>query len=303
MNLIDFLNEGDYMDMKEVTAFATIIKEGTFTKAANKLNYAQSTITNQIQRLETELGVKLFERDWGAKLTPQGETFAEHVDNLLQHWDYVIDEMALLGSEEKGIINIGIHENFANIIPVIFKRFKLVRPHFKCNFVVATTELFSNMLLENKIDFALCGKLMLKETFTFEKIYNEEICFITSKKHPLVGKERQIDELYDFPIVTGGRNCITSHRLKEEFDDFYSEAIIHSTTMVSLIPIMVEETDAIGVVTKSIQIDNSVCYLDVEMKNPVIEIGVLSNQEFVYLTATKKILIDLIKTCLPVTVS
>lgn len=40
------------MDLKELMAFKTILQEGTFSRAAEKLNYAQSTITNQIQRLE-----------------------------------------------------------------------------------------------------------------------------------------------------------------------------------------------------------------------------------------------------------
>lgn len=50
------------MELKYLQTFETIIEEGSFTKAAEKLNYTQSTITFQVGQLEQELSVKLFER-------------------------------------------------------------------------------------------------------------------------------------------------------------------------------------------------------------------------------------------------
>lgn len=50
------------MELKYLQTFQTIIEEGSFTKAAEKLNYTQSTITFQMGQLEQELSAKLFER-------------------------------------------------------------------------------------------------------------------------------------------------------------------------------------------------------------------------------------------------
>ncbi|WP_330377508.1 LysR family transcriptional regulator [Cellulosilyticum ruminicola] len=50
------------MDLKQLTTFLTISKLQSFTKAAEELSYAQSSVTTQIKLLEDELGVKLFER-------------------------------------------------------------------------------------------------------------------------------------------------------------------------------------------------------------------------------------------------
>ena len=50
------------MDLKELKSFQAILKEGSFSKAAQKLNYAQSTVTTQIQKLEKEIGFSLFYR-------------------------------------------------------------------------------------------------------------------------------------------------------------------------------------------------------------------------------------------------
>ena len=48
------------MDLKYLCTFRTIVEEGSFSKAAEKLNYTQSTITFQINQLEQELSVSLF---------------------------------------------------------------------------------------------------------------------------------------------------------------------------------------------------------------------------------------------------
>ncbi|BBP87892.1 hypothetical protein BsIDN1_15100 [Bacillus safensis] len=80
------------MDLKELKAFQAIIQEGTFSKAAQKLNYAQSTITNQIKRLEKELGFQLFVRGWEAELTPSGQLFAKEIDQLILHWHFVLEQ-------------------------------------------------------------------------------------------------------------------------------------------------------------------------------------------------------------------
>lgn len=50
------------MDLKNLHTFYTIIKEGSFSKAAKKLNYTQSTITFHVGQLEKELDVQLFEK-------------------------------------------------------------------------------------------------------------------------------------------------------------------------------------------------------------------------------------------------
>ncbi|TBX82541.1 LysR family transcriptional regulator, partial [Bacillus thuringiensis] len=49
------------MEMKELLTFKKIIEEGTFSQAAKQLNYAQSTVTTHIKKLENEIGFLLFE--------------------------------------------------------------------------------------------------------------------------------------------------------------------------------------------------------------------------------------------------
>ena len=75
------------MDLKSVKTFETIARLGSFQKAADELKYVQSTVTMQIQKLESDLGVKLFERGRKIQLTEAGRVFFEKADLLLKIWN------------------------------------------------------------------------------------------------------------------------------------------------------------------------------------------------------------------------
>ncbi|MEC0986305.1 LysR family transcriptional regulator [Bacillus safensis] len=64
------------------------------------MNYAQSTITNQIKRLGKELGFQLFVRGWEAELTTSGQLFAKEIDQLILHWHFVLEQSQKLQKEE-----------------------------------------------------------------------------------------------------------------------------------------------------------------------------------------------------------
>lgn len=76
------------MDLKYLSTFRVIVEEGGFSKAAERLNYTQSTITFQMAQLERELSTTLFEKI-GRKmvLTQAGERLIPYVDDILSSVD------------------------------------------------------------------------------------------------------------------------------------------------------------------------------------------------------------------------
>lgn len=72
------------MDLRHLHTFKTIAEAGSFVQAAERLQYAQSTITLQIQQLEEELGVELFDRRRRKiQLTSAGYTLLIHAQHVL----------------------------------------------------------------------------------------------------------------------------------------------------------------------------------------------------------------------------
>lgn len=98
------------MDLRLLNTFLTIAKTGSFSKTAETLDYAQSSVTSQIQTLEERLGTKLFER-LGRKvaLTRAGEylkVYAEKIVRLAQEAEDVIRN-----DIQRGTIVIGASES------------------------------------------------------------------------------------------------------------------------------------------------------------------------------------------------
>lgn len=85
------------MDIRLAQTFLEIVNAGSFVRAAERLNVAQTTVGARIRLLESQLGRKLFVRSKsGAALTPAGEQFLRHAPSLVQMWRRACEQMALL---------------------------------------------------------------------------------------------------------------------------------------------------------------------------------------------------------------
>ncbi|WP_028548011.1 LysR family transcriptional regulator [Paenibacillus sp. UNC451MF] len=285
------------MDLKELTTFRTIIQEGTFSKAAAKLNYAQSTVTNQVQRLEKELGIKLFKRGWDAELTPSGKVYAEEVDNLIQHWNYVLEQAKSLQKEEIGTLNIGVLETMtANILPAVLEHFRSLKPNIECHFTVGNTDTLSHGLRQNTLDFAITGEPTDLTSLQFEPLYNEKIQFIVSNHHAFAEKSAvSIEELYEYPLIVGGKTCLYHMRLLKEFAGYSGTPFLYSVSQISAIPSFVQQIPSVGAVLFSLPLPPDVVPLQVSMKDPLIPVGILQNNKTEYRSSTASLFLQCLK--------
>lgn len=116
------------LDIDLVRTFATIAATGNFTRAAEALRRQQSTISLQVQRLETALGHKLIERTPRAvKLTSEGETFLGYARRLLDLNDEVVARVN--EPQMHGTVRLGTPEDFATRhLPDVLARFTQAYP-------------------------------------------------------------------------------------------------------------------------------------------------------------------------------
>ncbi|WP_336790196.1 LysR family transcriptional regulator [Paenibacillus sp. MMO-177] len=287
------------MDLKELTAFQTILQEGSFAKAAAKLNYAQSTITNQIQRLEKELGFQLFDRGWEAELTPAGQIYASEVERLIQHWHYVSDQAKAILREETGSLRIGMLEMLARqVMPEALWRFREEKPQIACQFVIGNTDLVASELRHKQLDFAICGEPPDLSGLRFEPLYEERIVFAAAKDHPLHqrdGGSLPFQELLPYPMVVGGPTCLYYLHLSRQLARFDSMPMLHSVSQISAIPGFAARPPFIGVVLASTPLPDWVLPLAVDWEEHTIPVGLLERRDTVYPSAARERLIDIIK--------
>ncbi|QAY67200.1 LysR family transcriptional regulator [Paenibacillus protaetiae] len=285
------------MDLKELTTFRTIIKEGTFSKAAEALHYAQSTVTHQVQRLEKELGFPLFKRGWEAELTEAGQRFAKEVDSLISHWQYAADQAKQLQQEELGTVKIGaIEPAAADLLPDVLSRFREVKPNVNVEVVVGNTDVLAAALQRGGLDAAVCAEVGRPSDFIFEPLYKEEIAFIAAKQHPLADKkELALKEIAAYPLVVGGKTCLYSLKLEKELAVMDTVPFSHSISQISAIPAYASKLGAVGVVLRSTPVSEALAVLPVTMADPFIPVGIVRRREGDYFAAFKHCFLDILR--------
>ncbi len=148
------------MDIRNVKTFVRVAELKSFTKAAEKLNYVQSTVTAQIKQLEKELGYSLFDRiGKRISLTVMGESFLSIAYELLQVSERA-ENLTADSSEIKGVLRVGVSESllisvFKDLIPEFKAKFKNIDLRIRSGHTVDLLE----QLRQNNLDLLFVSKV------------------------------------------------------------------------------------------------------------------------------------------------
>lgn len=144
------------MDLKYLKTFQTILETGSFQKAADRLNYAQSTITLQIQLLEQELSVKLFEKV-GRKmeLTQAGKDIRPYVDAVTDSIQQ-LKNYGKSGHELSGTLRIAMPETLLSYqMTEVLKAYRKTAPHVKLSLQTPNCYDIREQILNGTADLGL----------------------------------------------------------------------------------------------------------------------------------------------------
>jgi len=175
------------MEIRQLRTFRTVAQLLSFNRAAEQLHYAQSSISAQIQVLEEELGVKLFDRlGRGIMLTEAGARLLQYAEKILDLADETRSEVA--GSKElRGSLTIKVPETFGvhRLSPVI-KAFRLQFPKVGLRFTTCTHEGLRKDLRKGVTDLAF----LMTESFQVadleaEVLGIENLVLVAHPDHPL----------------------------------------------------------------------------------------------------------------------
>lgn len=191
------------MEFRTLRTFVRVASLQSFSKAAMELGYTQAAITIQIQQLEKELHVRLFERFGKTiSLTQQGEILLQYAHHLLQISDEA--RQALQQHQLCGHIHIGTIESLcASGFPSILQQYHTLYPHVKISIDLSSPESLLIKMNQNNLDIVY---LLDKPRFHHDWIKvlekPEEIIFVCSQQHPLRSKKHTtIDEILAYEII------------------------------------------------------------------------------------------------------
>jgi LysR family transcriptional regulator, regulator of the ytmI operon len=214
------------MELRHLETFDAAVRHGSFVRAAAALDYAQSTITLQIQQLEEELGVKLFEREGRRlRLTEAGRLLRDQAQSLLERVATLRESMTELAGGDAGDVRFGAIEPGASerIAPLV-ARFLANRPRVKLLFEVGGTVSVSERVAAGQLDAGLCSPPASRLGLHFEPLYAEPMALLIPTSHPLAhAKEVTLEALRHERLLLPDAGCayreVIERRLTEQGSD------------------------------------------------------------------------------------
>lgn len=207
------------MDLKQLKTFVALSKNTNYTKTAEELGYAQSSISAQIQQLESELNTKLFDRI-GKRvfLSASGEMLLPCAIEMLTLASNIKDKIDS-DLTSHGQIIIGACESLCIYkLPAIVKSFRQSHPNIELQLKLIENDQVVQQLTDNTIDIAFTiGNPIDYPSITSLLKKREEIQILSAPTHPLVSKN-MLDrrDFTNQPLILTGYGC--NYRAAFEYD-------------------------------------------------------------------------------------
>ena len=170
------------MELIALKTFEKVAKEGGILAAAKQMNTVQSNVTTRIQRLEEELGVKLFSRKGrGLELTRPGVILLEYAQQILQ-LERQAGMAVRLADKGAAEIKIGAMESFtATHLPQLLGALRESCPKLKPQVTATTTAELLRAVLEHHIDCAFVGGPISHPDLISVDVMSQELVLVKPK--------------------------------------------------------------------------------------------------------------------------
>ena len=242
----------DY-NLQKYMVFVKTVELGSFTKAAEALNYAQSSVSKMIADLEKECGVVLLERDrGGVHLTASGEQILPYARQLTEDYHRLESYVDGMSGVQTGIVRIGTFSSVAiNWLPNIFAEFQKDFPRIEYEMLLGDYEEVERWIAEGRVD---CGFLSLPTGSPFDTVLlkEDEYVVVLPQHHPLADKEKiAAEDLEDEPFFLlehGGRTEVTELLEKRKahpkirittWEDYAIMAMVEKGLGIGILPRMI----------------------------------------------------------------
>lgn len=193
--------------------FYFVAKYQSFTKAANALYASQPNVTRSINKLEEQLGCRLFERsNRGVVLTPEGEKLFAHIEIAQEHIQQGENELSENADFTTGTLSVGVSETALNL--VLLEKLKIFHeryPGIRLRIFNHSTPQAISALEHGTADLAIVTTPLIadKSFKTIPLIDFHEILICGNHFHQLSDKQMSLKDLSDFPIIMLGRDTMT----------------------------------------------------------------------------------------------
>jgi DNA-binding transcriptional LysR family regulator len=193
------------METQQARVFLAVAREGSFSAAARRLYRTQPTVTMAVQKLERELGARLFERvGHGVRLTRAGETLLDSLGPLVEQWDRTSRRILELSDGVlRGPVQVGAGEAaILYLLPGPIRSFLRSHPRVEVTIRHRFADEMLAMLRQGKIDFALRALPEPPADILFFPFRTANRLLIAPRHHPIHRtKSLTLEGLARYPFI------------------------------------------------------------------------------------------------------
>ncbi len=247
------------MNLNQLYYFKTLAELEHYTKAAEKLNISQPTLSHSISSMEKELGANLFEKQGrNVVLTKYGRIYMFYVENALTQLELGKNQIERLVSEGGGLAymtSVG-----TNFVPSLITGF-LDDPQNK-NISFSCYEGNTKTLLYNlkreKYDLVFCSMVEAESDVEFIPVFEQSLVVIVPQGHPLEDKQKvTIQDICPYPLISYTKES----GMRRIIDDMFTKAQIMPNILcqfedVNSMAGVVEANQGIAIVTDTQSLHN-----------------------------------------------
>lgn len=193
------------MEIKDMRAFYAIVEEGNISHAAQRLDIAQPALSRQMKRLETALGVQLFERgSRRIRLTDAGRVMYSRVEHILGMVDGTVREITEIGSGVAGSIRLGtITTSGAMLLPELISEFHSRYPNVTYQIWEAEGARILELLDNRVIEVGITRTQVDSKVYESIVLPNEPLVLIMNREHEIGTAPDKVllEELKDVSVI------------------------------------------------------------------------------------------------------
>ncbi|MFZ0704248.1 MAG: LysR substrate-binding domain-containing protein [Candidatus Korobacteraceae bacterium] len=179
------------MEIHQLRYFCAVARHGTFTRASEVEHVAQPSLSQQILKLEGELGSRLFDRlPRSAKLTVFGQAFLPKAERILRELDEAKTELLEMAGDEKGDVVLGIIPTIAAyLLPRLLKGFSANHPLVSVKVVEDITPTLLQRLHLGTIDMAVVALPLPGSELASIELFEEKFYAVLPERHRLSSRK------------------------------------------------------------------------------------------------------------------
>lgn len=195
------------MDIRQLHYFKEIVNQGSISKAAEVLHIAQPPLSQQLKKLETELGTILIHRyrqKW--ELTETGEVLYRYAEKLLFTMKDIKQQISEIEQGSAGTLRIGVSSACLNLIVDYVSIYREQFPNVKISVEKGNSEELLKKLDSKEIEIALLLRLDHSENYYVKAMEKQEYVVVSPRSWGNVFSSRKVTfkELAEHPFIMLG---------------------------------------------------------------------------------------------------